>query len=78
MLGYIFIPFDAHNNPRKYDISNDILRIYKTFIASSSNNIFYIQPIYSASNAESNVVLHDTIVYSITFIYPTRTAVSVE
>jgi len=33
---------------------------------------------YSGNNAESNALLHDTIVCSNIFIYPTRTAVPVE
>ena len=44
-----------YNNPQKGDISNEILRIVKKFIASSSNNIFTFKyTIYSANNAESN------------------------
>jgi len=35
-------------------------------------------PFYSANNAESNAVLHDTIFCSSIFIYPARTVVSVE
>src|SRR6218665_3377888 len=46
----------------------------KKCIASSSNKIFYIQKtiFYSANNAESNAVLHDTIACSSIFIWPTR------
>jgi len=48
-----------YNTPRKYDISNEILRTYMYIkihrLALSSNNILYIQigptPFYSAHNA---------------------------
>jgi len=92
MGGYILIPsavFIAsvdysyrNNNYRKCKISNEILRIYiKKIIASSSNNIIILHsntPFFSANNAESNAVFHDTMVCSSIFIFPTRTVVSGE
>src|SRR6218665_993295 len=50
-----------YNNPRKCDISNDIMRIYNKFIASSSNNIFYIQ----IHHFIEQTMLNQTLYYSI-------------
>ena len=52
-----------NNNPQKCDISNEILRICKKFIASSSNNIFYIQIHHFAQQTMLNQTVYYTIQY---------------
>jgi len=52
-----------YNNPRKCDISNELLRINKKFIASSSNNIFYIQIHHFTQQTTLNQLLYYTIQY---------------
>src|SRR6218665_1506723 len=53
-----------NNNPRKCDISNEILRICKKFIASSSNNIFYIQ----IHHFTQQTMLNQTLYYKIQYL----------
>src|SRR6218665_3893781 len=53
-----------NNNPQKCDISNEILRICKKFIASSSNNIFYIQ----IHHFTQQTMLNQTLYYKIQYL----------
>jgi len=48
-------------HPRKCDISNEILRVYTKIIASSSNNIFYIQIHHFTQQTMLNQTLYYTI-----------------
>jgi len=53
--------YNKFNNPQKCDISNEILRIYKKFIASGSNNIFYIEIHHLTQQTMLNQTLYYTI-----------------
>src|SRR6218665_2169188 len=55
-----------YNNPRKCDISNEILHIYKKCIASSSNNIFYVQ----IHHFTHKTMLKQTLYYTIQYLEP--------
>src|SRR6218665_2832439 len=55
-----------YNKPRKCNISNEILRIYRKIIASSSNNIFYIQ----IHNFTQQTMLNQTLYYTIQYREP--------